>query len=159
MKDRTKICGECDGVIPWVASLCPYCGSECKHRPEAPPREELGKSLASLYRPPYHAPASVGIAPDALDPFIEFREEGSSVEAGTASVEKQSAPSWVSPFVPFVLLVVAVQWLLFAFFYLIFGHEGKLVLVWDVSSLKLFSLFGVIALIAGLRFFRRLEDS
>lgn len=158
MKGKSKICTECDGVIPMGIAQCPYCGTSCAKVQFAPPREELGQSLASLYRPPYSAPASGAIGPDALEPFIEFRDDPVEKHSLEDQVKKNNHLNRISPFLPFVLLVIASQWLLFTLFYLLFGYEGKLVLVWDVFSLKVFSFFGFIALVIGIKLFRRLED-
>ncbi|NNM43685.1 MAG: hypothetical protein HKM07_05025 [Chlamydiae bacterium] len=60
--EKQKICGNCDGRIPWEAAQCLYCGADVSKQlnMESVPyqatlfkHQSLEDSLTNLYKPPY----------------------------------------------------------------------------------------------------------
>lgn len=154
LKEQSVICPDCDALVPAETPECPYCGTKFELAKESLKRDRLEESLASLYKPPYTSKNSVGIAPEALEPARNFLPPEEK-----PAPSKPKEPLRLSALVPFAFLLAGGQFALFALFYLIFGFEGKLILVWESTSLKIFSFLALISLFTGYKLYTKIEDS
>ncbi len=150
-KERQKLCGNCDGRIPFEAIICPYCAAECTPHGSGSDvdfrkQQSLNDSLSALYPPPYAA-KNVNPAPaeqhksvssfKQVDPFKDVSEKrfATAVSMGSPVIaaEETDQVEDKSSFWPLFFLSVGANLLMLGLLQLFFSEGGVLKLEWNSS--------------------------
>jgi len=157
-KDRQKMCGNCDGRIPFDADTCPYCASEQSAAPQSAGsakelhHQSLQDSLTSLYTPPYAGKSPGFMSPTGekkevpnfsnpqplKEPMAEKRFSSAGVSLGVPTIpvdaaEEHQVDEGRSSFWPILLLSFGANLLMVGLLQLFFSDNGFLRLEWDSS--------------------------
>ncbi len=138
VKDRQKMCSNCDGRVAIDSLECPYCGTDfpegTKQAAAQGPlfkNQTLQDSLASLYTPPYSQPKK-NVSPEPTlvqEPELPQEEETGSQEKGT--------------FWALFALIVAGNLFTIGMLQFFFSDHGLLRLEWDSGYWFLYCLIAL----------------
>jgi hypothetical protein len=147
LKDRQKMCMNCDGRIPLDADVCPYCaaGQTSAPAPASTAKElhhqSLQDSLTSLYTPPYAAKSTglmnaISKPEPPKEPMVEKRFNNPSAALGVPTIplatsEDQQEDEGRSSFWPILLLSIGANLLTIGLLQLFFSDNGYLRLEWS----------------------------
>ena len=171
LKDRQKMCANCDGRVPVDAEACPYCAADLKTAaPQAKDaHQSIQDSLTALYSPPYAKnPHLIRQTPSQQpafpfqntqlpkEPMVEKRFNPSSPSLGAPVIPAdthadQAAQESKNSFWPILILSIAANLLMLGLLQLFFSDEGFLRLEWDSSYWFVYCLAALPLLYFGFR--------
>ena len=164
-KDRQKMCGSCDGRIPFEALHCPYCAAEQSSNnfeKNYLQQKALQDSLLSFYPPPYslkknnstnkdEQKSSTVLLKPIKEPILEKKFVSASNTTSFPKIEEKTEKEYQedkNSFWPILWLSVAANLLVVGILQLLFSDDGYLRLEWNshywffycLASLPLFLL-------------------
>jgi hypothetical protein len=172
LKERQKLCVNCDGRIPLEAIVCPYCAAESTpqasvQEAEYRKQQSFNDSLTALYPPPYAAKNTQPIYAEEYqsaapmkqaDPFKDVSEKrfSSTSPLGIPSIPTQEqdeahAVDEKSSFWPLLFLTVGANLLMLGLLQLFFSDNGLLKLEWDSSYWYVYCLAATPLVLLGYR--------
>ncbi len=156
--EKQKICGNCDGRIPWEAAQCLYCGADVSKQmnTESVPyqatlfkHQSLEDSLTNLYKPPYgggNIATSVYSKPKEV--VQENVMEDPVVRESTISEVDQTTKNTL---LSILLLSAGANLFILGLLQLFFSNGGILRLEWNANYWFVYSLFSLPILYFGVK--------
>lgn len=153
-QEKQKICGNCDGRIPWEAAQCLYCGTDVSKQINVEPvayqtaffkHQSLEDSLTNLYKPPYGgAPAPAkpkeAVQEKVLDPSLQ-------VESSIGEIDETTKNTLWS----ILSLSTGANLFVLGLLQLFFSHNGILKLEWNAKYWFFYSLLSLPILYFGIK--------
>ena len=137
LKDRQKICPQCDGRISLDADLCPYCATDqSKVLVSSNHHQSLQNSLTTPYAPLYTAKTLKPVNEPMVERKINTTMGAPTIPSAPETVSKESK----GIFTPILLLSLAGNILTIGLLQLLFSDRGFLRLEWDSSYWFLYCL-------------------
>lgn len=167
--DREKMCGQCEGRVPFDATQCPFCASPVdglpkEYQPSLFESKSLKDSLVSLYTPPYlgkeiaaEERPSLPKQPPAQETASAYRDvtrepfRDVAAEELAMATEHQEEELGKSSLWPTLLLVGGSNLFLLSLMQLFFSKGGILRLEWDASYWLLYLLAALPMLYFGMK--------
>jgi hypothetical protein len=147
LKDRQKICRQCDGRIPLEAHHCPYCSTEqsgmvsMEEDSQFYRQQSLQNSLTSLYSPPYSVKHSTYTHSGKTEDS-SFMKQTDQFKDVAPDKRFQSSEEQTS-FWPILFLSMGANLLLLGFLQLFFSENGFLRLEWETNNWFIYCLLAL----------------
>jgi hypothetical protein len=155
-EERQKLCVSCEGRIPLVATICPYCTAEQSgFFPKQPFTDKLN---TSLYPPLYSVRSALSAQQESTEEVQRESNWAKTDVLGAPTVgekEEVQQENDGTVFWPTLLLSLGAQLLLLGVLQLCFSDEGFLTLQWNSRFWYLYCLAAVPLLWLGLKIYRK----
>ena len=156
MKNKKKLCWNCEGSVSVHVEHCPYCGvylspdSAEEHEPNA------------LFAPPYRLTEPTAQQEAPVSPYASFQaqtepvmEEEISTSSGSSAA---SQPNGSYSIWALALLLSGAYCLIFSLALVLFSSGGVFTLSWETEYWYLYTAVSSVLLYAGWYAFKRIPD-
>ncbi len=133
-EERQKLCTSCEGRIPLIATICPYCAAE---------QSVFSSQQNALYPPLYPAKRDQNIREEAPEPANRWTKTDALGAPSTTEKVGVQEESDGKVFWPTLLLSLGSNLLLLGILQLCFSNEGMLTLEWSSHFWFLYCLSAI----------------